>query len=649
MSRGLNVATVFSAVDKMTGPVSNMAKNTKSSFAKMERRMMKVSRVSRDVAQKAGTFGLALGAPLALATREAIRFEDAMADVAKVANVQIGTTEFDKLGDSAKTLSKFLAIDATEAAGLMANLAQGGVALKDLDRVSTIAGKVGVAFGISADVAGESFIKTQNALGGTISDTEKLMDAINELGNTTAASSANIINFMSSGGSAAARAAGVSGEAMSAFGAQFIAMGKSAQESATIMERFVKKAMLNSKLRGVFDKAGGGAEGMFAILEKGVSLNGKQQDAYFKQFGEYGLQVQLLAKNMDGLRGIYDTATNSIKTSGSVLKEFENRSNTTAFKLKRAKAEFMDAAITLGNALLPVLTDLTKALTPIITGISKWMKENKELTGTIVKVVAGVAAGAMAISGLSTAISVVSGALAFMTGPIGWVIAGVATLSYTIYKVSDAWDDETAAMRVNREMREGVLSSTRNERAEASLLFKALRDNEEGTTKYTSALSKLEQMSPGIIANYDLQRKSIDKINDAEKNLIKTIQQRAFEQIKAEKVKGLTEKLIRLKEEGASGSEFFWGASGFSEMFSKSKFEARLIAETQQQIQAASSADYNDIMPVVNVPQQSAGPSEYTKQQLQVSLSPEAMKLFNFIQKDSNNNLMGGVQLSPTN
>lgn len=643
MSTSLKVSTVFSAVDKLSGPIKDATRKVGSSFAKIERRMTRLSSKSKDLGRKTGLFGLALATPLILATKEAVKFEDAMADVAKVANVEIGTAEFDKLGDSAKSLSKFLAIDAVEAGGLMANLAQGGVAIQDLDKVSKIAGKVGVAFGISADLAGESFIKTQNALGGTISDTEKLMDSINELGNTTAASSDKIITFMSSGGSASARAANVSGEAMAAFGAQFISMGKSGEESATIMSRFVKKAMLSNQLRSVFDEAGGGAEGMFAILEKGVSLTGKNQDAYFKQFGEYGLQVQLLAKNMDGLRKTYDTATDSVKTSGSVLKEFENRSNTTAFKMKKAKAEFMDAAITLGSALLPVITDLAKSLTPIITSISKWMKENKELTGTIVKVVAVVGAGSLALSGLSYAVSAVSGALAFLASPIGLVIAGVGALTLAVYAISKAWSDETTAMRINREMRDSVLDASRSERAEATLLFKALRDNKEGTEAYTSALSKLEQMQPGITEKYNLQKKSVDNLRLAEEDLINTIQRRAFEQVKADKLKGAMEKLISLKE----------GGVGFMDIAFRSPFESseetakNLIIEQQAVINAISTSKYEDVMPELNVNQERAK-EEKTKVQVDITGLPEWMQP-NVTAENGNARLIPGVSMSPTN
>src|SRR5690554_6567225 len=113
-------------------------------------------------------------------------------------------------------------------------------------------------------MAGEAFIKTRNALGGTIESTSKLMDSINYLGNTTAASSAQIITFMSNGGSAVARAMGASGESVAGVAAQLISMGTSAEEAATVMERFTKTVLQQKDMRAIFDKAGGGAEGMMA-------------------------------------------------------------------------------------------------------------------------------------------------------------------------------------------------------------------------------------------------------------------------------------------------------------------------------------------------------------------------------------------------
>jgi TP901 family phage tail tape measure protein len=347
------IPSVFTAVDKFSSVMDKMSKNTARSSGIMERNLRKVSAQAMNVGRISGAIGLGIIAPLGLAAKSAVEFEKSMAGVAKVANVALGTKEFEALGNEAKKLAINLAMSTTDSANLMAGLAQGGVAVKDLEKVSMIAGKVGVAFDISGQVAGESFVKTKNALGITIDQTSLLMDQINALSNTYAASAPEVLAFMSAGGSGAARAAGATGEALAAFGTQFISMGKSSAESATIMERFVKTSLKVDGLRSVFEKAGGGSKGMMAIIEKGSKLSGRAQDKYFSQFGEYGINIQLLAKNMGDLKEKVDFVSDAQKNAGAVQSEFNNVAQTSAFKLAQAKARFESLAISIGSAVLP--------------------------------------------------------------------------------------------------------------------------------------------------------------------------------------------------------------------------------------------------------------------------------------------------------
>lgn len=467
------IPSVFTAVDKvsavtkgMSKSVSDYASKSDDALARTNRRYRKLGESAFNVSRQSALVGAAIIAPLGLAVKAAIDFEDKMADVAKVANVALGSMEFNRLGDEAKQLSIFLGVSAEDAAGLMANLAQGGVAINDLNEVSKIAGKVGVAFGVSADLAGEAFVKTRNALGGTIAETEKLMDSINFLGNTTAASSANLLTFMSSGGSGVARAAGASGEALAGMGAQLISMGKSAEESATIMERFIKTTLSNSDIRKVFDDAGGGSAGMMKVIENGAKMSGAAQDAYFQEFGQYGISLQLLAKNFTQLESTVDAATNAQKTAGSVQQEFENRTNTTAFKLQKMKAQLMAVAIDIGSALLPAVIELANSITPIIQRFAGWSERNRDLLNIIVKVAAAVGAFALVISFVSFAVGIYSKAMLLANGltkawaaaqmvlnviltanPIGIIIVAIglliAAIAYVASKTTgwaETWD-----------------------------------------------------------------------------------------------------------------------------------------------------------------------------------------------------------------
>lgn len=437
------IPSIFTAINNFSGPMEKMSKSmgqfekaAGTASDKAAKKMNAIGTAAASVAVATGAAGLAIAAPLIYATNKAIDFEDKMADVAKVANVQLGSDTFIKLGDDAKRLGVFLGIGAIEAAGLMQNLAQGGVSIDDLDKVSRIAGKVGVAFGISGDMAGEAFVKTKNALGGTIETTEKLMDAINYLGNTMAASSPQILTFMAAGGSSAARAANAQGEAVAAMGAQLIAMGKSAEESATIVERFVKKALTVAPLRKTFDAAGGGAAGMMAIIEKGSKMSGKAQDDYFQQFGEYGLAVQLLGKNFGDLEKVMGNVTNTTLTADSVLNEFGNRTGTTAFKLAQSKAQFEELSITIGTQLLPAVNAALKMFTPIIKAIMDFAKENPTLTKSVIYLTAALAGLLLVTSGVASVISAVSFASAAiipMFSTIGMIVGSYIVPAFQVF------------------------------------------------------------------------------------------------------------------------------------------------------------------------------------------------------------------------
>lgn len=447
MGKALDIRSRFSFKDDFSGGFSKMMKKAEGSLSSAETRFGRFSMFMqaseknlKNVAKKSALIGTGIVAPLGLAAKAAIDFESSMADVAKVAGVAVGSDTFYELGEQAKQLGAELGVLPSEASELMAGLAQGGVAIEDLGTISRLAGKVGVAFGITSGEAGEAFVRTRNALGGTIEDTSRLMDAINHLGNTTAASAGNLIEFMSSGGAGAAAAAGASGEAVAAMGAQLISMGKGASETGTVMERFTKTVLMNKKLRRVFDQAGGGADGMFAVIEKGAKLTGKAQDEYFQQFGAYGLNIQLMAKNLDSLKEKMLDVSDATVIADSVNDEFANRTSTIGFKIDRLKSQLLGIAISIGDVLVPVISDLAEEIIPVVQNLSKWMSENKDLVKRGIKIAGVIAGVSFAVSGLSTALlgiskimTIVKGVqiawnLAMMMNPIGLLITGIVLL-----------------------------------------------------------------------------------------------------------------------------------------------------------------------------------------------------------------------------
>lgn len=391
--KALEIALILTAYDKATRVLND-------AVSKQEKRLKDLSKTGREVFSKglaqAGA-GIAVAMPLVEATKQAVAFEDAMADVAKVMDITVGSADFSKMGEQAKEVAEAMGIGATESAKLMANLAAGGVGNGELKQVSMLASQMGIAFNMSADEAGKSFVKIKNALNQPISETKVLMDQINMLSDSMASEANEIVNYMASGGSSVAASFKIAGAASAAFGSTLISVGKSSSEAATIMERFAKGIFKNEDMKAIFDQAGGGASGLMAVLDAG--RNSADPFEFFKNFGEYGTDINMLAQNFDLLSAAVKSTGDATKFTDSVQKEFNNRNSTTAGQMRRLKAAFEVLVIDIGNFFIPMLQKVVAFIKPIVTAIRDWSREHPELTKGILAVTA-------AISGMMIAVGI---------------------------------------------------------------------------------------------------------------------------------------------------------------------------------------------------------------------------------------------------
>lgn len=156
----------------------------------------------------------------------------------------------------------------------------------------------------------------------------------------------------------------------------------------------------------MFESAGGGAAGLVAILNKG--LTSADPKAFFRGFGEYGNQIELLARTMNGPKGLLN-ALEQVKNEGyvvgSVFREFTNKNSTNMAKLRKEWARFQAMMIDFGAELMPILSDFLAYMRPIILDTTTWIKENKQLTSDIAKSAVGLIAFSTAMAGISFAFS----------------------------------------------------------------------------------------------------------------------------------------------------------------------------------------------------------------------------------------------------
>lgn len=347
--------------------------------------------------------GALMAAPITYTIAKAAELESKITDVAKVANIDFGSKQFVALGESAMKIGENLGITSDGVAELMAELAAGGVAANRLESIATMAGKVGVAFDVSAGEAGRSFMIIQNAMALTEDKTKLVMDAMNAATNKFGGKPRELMNFMAQGGASVATALKISGVAMQAFGNSFQAVGISSAEAATTMERFQKAILKNTDLAKLFNKAGGGAKGMVAILEAARKSGNATKWLMDRDLGEYSGKVAQMANNMDtdrGLKAQLSYLSNEKNVAGSSDREYDNQAQKTTHQFNQLKVSAMNIAVKLGDTLIPVLRSVMTELKPVLKNIFDWVKANPELTGRIMKFAAMLAVGRLALGGV---------------------------------------------------------------------------------------------------------------------------------------------------------------------------------------------------------------------------------------------------------
>ena len=103
-----------------------------------------------------------------------------------------------------------------------------------------------------------------------------------------------------------------------------------------------------------------------------------------------------------------NTLNDMTKGANAVEIAFDKQSKTMASQAQLAKNNMQALSITVGTSLIPIVNGLLETVTPIINRFSNWARENRPLLDTIVKVTAGLAALAFAISAGAFVIGVYS-------------------------------------------------------------------------------------------------------------------------------------------------------------------------------------------------------------------------------------------------
>ncbi len=438
----------------------------------------------------------AVGSLFAAPIQAAMQFESTMADVKKV--VDFDTPEqFQQMSRDILELSKNIPMTADGIGQIVAAGGQAGIAKNELTSFAESAAKMGVAFDITADQAGDMMAKWRTAFKMGQSDVIELADKVNYLGNTTAASAPLISDVITRVGPLGEVGGVASGE-IAALGASLVGSGIEADVAATGIKNLILAMVSGTSAtktqQAAFASLGidtvelaqrmqTDARGAIMDLLKSIrSLDAAEQASTLQSiFGKESLgAIAPLLSNLDGLQANFNKVADRTQYAGSMEKEFDTRSKTTANSVQLMNNRLKAAEIAIGNGLLPVVTPVAEGIGRLADMMGAFAAQNPNLIQGIIGVTAVAIAGtavfrayrvameeinaarmlynsilqssvartyaaATATKGAAVATAVWTKAqwlwnAAMSANPIGLVIAGCAALAYAGLLLYQNWD-----------------------------------------------------------------------------------------------------------------------------------------------------------------------------------------------------------------
>ena len=336
---------------------------------------------------------VATAAAVVAPVKLAIDYESNWADLKKVANFAKDDDE-KRIKQDIFSVSERTGLGPNEVTKIAAAAAEAGVANgadgnldpEKMKRFLNDAAEMSVAYGITAEEAGERLATYQSRMELTAEQTRGMGDAMNYVAskmNATAADTSSVVARMGAVG----KTAGLSEKSIVGLAAALVSTSENKETAGTAMKNFLltlsqgnamTKAQKETMKQLGFRNVGAIAEGMkkggkeaentlLTVLGAIKKMPEAEQAGIAKElFGTESLaSLAPLINNPQKLREVFALA-NSEEATGSQFAEFKTRSETTQGALDRLAASGQILAITVGSVLLPPLASAAEHATSVI-------------------------------------------------------------------------------------------------------------------------------------------------------------------------------------------------------------------------------------------------------------------------------------------
>lgn len=390
--------------------------------------------------------------------------------------------------------------------------------------------------------------------------------AINELGASSTASEAYMVNFAQRLGGVASQA-GISIQNVLGYASALDQSGQAVEMSATAVQNFIMKLMSEpakfAKIAGLevskfnnllkTDTNAAIKQVLTALSEKG----GFQ--ALIPMFQEMGLDgaravgvLSALATNINKVNEAQEVSNKAFSAGTSITNEYDVKNNNLQATLEKGRKAFKDAALELGERLSPALltstnymTYMVKILPSVIDFFSKYGKYLLYVTTIGTAYIAGMKLQTLWNNKLSAAlsltniqlkikntwliiteasthlywmtVSILSGRLqdarrsfiafnaVLKTNSIGLTLAVIAAVAGAIYLMTQRTKEMITAGKLLANVNKEATESISSEKAELDLLLRVAKNEKISKEERLKAIKRLNEISPEYLGNLNLE------------------------------------------------------------------------------------------------------------------------------------------------
>ena len=342
-----------------------------------------------------------VAAGLTHVARSAIEVQSALADVGKVANLELGSEKLEGIRKEAQLLTRTIPMSTTEMLSLIEAGAQLGVPQEMLTDFAKSAAIMGTSFDIEASKAGESMARLMNTFGLSLEGVTSMGDAINHLSNNSATSAAQLVEITSRAGGIA-RTFGLTAAQTSAVAAAFGQFSPDASSAATAISSVLPLLSTASKGTTAFKRglAAAGFEasdfermirqdaaGALEVFMKQLGAMDKmdRSAAIKDMFGAGGdaQVINTLAANAEKLGEAFELVSDENKFAGSMQGEFNTKASTAENQIKLMRNALGELSENIGASLTSALKNVIPKITEFINKLAEFFSQNPDILANI--------------------------------------------------------------------------------------------------------------------------------------------------------------------------------------------------------------------------------------------------------------------------